>query len=303
MGKLKGPEAIPGSLAFLSEGNYLVPLDFWYRSLWNLDTGAIVDQQKLKRKYNRAFVVAPHEMVIAAAQSDGHIAVAELLTSRPICLLVGPNATVRQVVFGSHGKLIASLDQEDNTVRLWSWLVSSADAKKRSLHALWKDLKSDDLKVAYEAVAELTARGPAAVEFLKGRLKPVTADNEYAAAVKQLDAAESGTRNKAHERLKHAGRDAETWLREGLNKEISVEAKSLSPMRTVTACGRSARCKCWSTLGPPKLPKCSEHWARVRLRPMRPRRQELLLSAFTQLSRADLMIDATRAEPKIVLGA
>jgi hypothetical protein len=225
MGKLKGPEAIPGSLAFLSEGNYLVPLDFWYRSLWNLDTGAIVDQQKLKRKYNRAFVVAPHEMVIAAAQSDGHIAVAELLTSRPICLLVGPNATVRQVVFGSHGKLIASLDQEDNTVRLWSWLVSSADAKKRSLHALWKDLKSDDLKVAYEAVAELTARGPAAVEFLKGRLKPVTADNEYAAAVKQLDAAESGTRNKAHERLKHAGRDAETWLREGLNKEISVEAK------------------------------------------------------------------------------
>jgi RNA polymerase sigma factor (sigma-70 family) len=94
------------------------------------------------------------------------------------------------------------------------------------LEALWTDLASDDQAKAWRAAFQLAAAPKDATRLLTGRLKPVVVDAErLAKLIRDLDADDFDTRERASTELKNAGEVAVPHLRKALENNPSVEAK------------------------------------------------------------------------------
>jgi RNA polymerase sigma factor (sigma-70 family) len=151
------------------------------------------------------------------------------LTTGQKVALTGHREPVTQLAFSPDGHRLAS-GSGDSTALLWdvTRLGSGGQVPDgKVLAGLWKDLGVDDAKVVYAAVCQSAGAGDAAVAQLKLDFKPAVAiDAEKVAGwVRQLDADEFAQREKASQALADLGPDAETALREALEKAKSPEVR------------------------------------------------------------------------------
>jgi hypothetical protein len=142
----------------------------------------------------------------------------------------------------------------------------AADANQ--LAGLWNDLASPDGAKIAPAILKLVAHGDAAAAFLAGKLKTQRAPvdtKRIAELIRELDAADWRTREKAHKELASIGPEVVPFLREQLGKEPTAEVKAraeaiLAELEASGAADPAARRRSWAleVLGRIGSPRAAE---------------------------------------------
>jgi len=96
----------------------------------------------------------------------------------------------------------------------------------KELAAWWADLATDDAGRAHAAVWRL-AEAPAAVAYLRKRLRPASAEEikKIGKLIEELDSDTFAVRDKATKRLEALGGDIASVLREALSRKQPLEVK------------------------------------------------------------------------------
>jgi WD40 repeat protein len=157
---------------------------------------------------------------------DHTLRVYEVASGQEVLRRELPPATgVYSLAFAPDGRsLITGLS--DSTVLIWDLLPGTA-GKPRALPALWADLTHEEARRAHRALAELAARGDAAVTFLAGQLKPVPAVEaaRLAKMIADLDANRFEDRERASRALSKLGPVAAPALERAKATARSPEAR------------------------------------------------------------------------------
>jgi WD40 repeat protein len=130
--------------------------------------------------------------------------------------------------FSPDGRTLAT-GHPDGTILLWDVTLpgpAQGPARPGELEALWRDLGGDAAR-AYRAAWRLADLPREAVPFLRDRVKPAAPASKAttAALLRDLDADDRPTRDKASAALRALGRAAETALRDALARPASAEQK------------------------------------------------------------------------------
>jgi WD40 repeat protein len=153
---------------------------------------------------------------------------------------------VMSVAFLSDGRQLAT-GSPDTTALLWDLPTCALGKSPPKLTAAelpgrWADLTGDDARKAYRAFWALAAAPEEVMPLLRKHLKPAAAtdDGRVARLVKDLDADDFETREKATDELVKVGSAAEPALKKVLEGTPSVELKQrvellLGKLRTVSA--------------------------------------------------------------------
>lgn len=177
--QLSGPDGIARGLAFSADGRYLA-------SAAGLLLGG-----------------GPGET------HDNTLRVYELASGQEVLRWELPPYTgVYSLAFTPDGRKLLT-GMSDSTILVWD-VFPAAAGKPRPLPALWDDLKNADARRAHQALADLAARGDAAVTFLADRLRPTPATEaaQLAKFLADLDADDFAARERASRELAKLGASA-----------------------------------------------------------------------------------------------
>jgi RNA polymerase sigma factor (sigma-70 family) len=140
-------------------------------------------------------------------------------------------SVVMSVAFLPDGRRLATAGP-DTIVLLWDLPACAlggppAKVTAADMETLWTDLLSDDGHKSYRAMWTLAAASKDVLTLLRSRLKPaaVTEHNRLERLIKDLDADDFETREKATAELEQIGAAAEAPLRKALEQHPSAELK------------------------------------------------------------------------------
>jgi WD40 repeat protein len=138
------------------------------------------------------------------------------------CFAVSPDARTVAMGMGDTSILIRDLSS-----RLARAGFPDKDLEPQELERLWADLVSPDAAKAHQAVWRLVAGAPKAVAFLSTRMQPLAEKDlkAFKQWVADLDSPSFAVRTAADKNLRRSLFDAESVMREALQKKPSLEAR------------------------------------------------------------------------------
>jgi RNA polymerase sigma factor (sigma-70 family) len=225
-----------GSLTYSRDGKMLASSQFVGKTigLWEAATGK--ERCQLEGHHEMIFSLsfAPDGRTVASGSMDGTVRLWDLPTGKEIGRFEGHRGWVLSVAFAPDGKTLASSGL-DTTVLVWDvagrvgrTVPKPANLQPAELEALWADLAGDDAARAYRAIGTLSAAPEQSVPFLKGRLRPVTADDvrQLVRRIGDLDSDQFAVRQAAEEELmKKGAAGVEPALRQALAGNPTPETR------------------------------------------------------------------------------
>jgi RNA polymerase sigma factor (sigma-70 family) len=173
--------------------------------------------------------------VATGGGSDGPtVRVWELATGRQVRAFTGHRGGLRMVAFTPDGGAVTSAS-DDTTVMVWDVLDLTAAARPPlagppdDWDALWASLGDmADAAKAWRAIFRLSLHGDAAVEMLRGRVRPATSADEAAVQrlLADLDDGRFAVRERAEAELRKLGESAAPALRRAVATTTSKEVRS-----------------------------------------------------------------------------
>ncbi len=242
-GKLSRPRNSVESALFTPDGGFLVA-GSQNQSLyvWEMATAQIVLTLAGHTRPVTDIAISPDGRTIASGGGDHSIASDKphkirywnLYTGKELAHHTGHDENTTALAFSPDGKYLAS-GLRDTTALIWAVPESVRNSMKtteppgaQELEAAWQQLKDENAKKAYQAMAVLTSADNAAVLFLKDHLKPPQPidGNRIQELLKKLDDDEFAVRSRAQEELIKLGDLARKTIEEFANKTDSLEAKT-----------------------------------------------------------------------------
>jgi WD40 repeat protein len=181
--------------------------------------------------YLLSFAVSPDRRRAVSCQSDGGVAVYELVTGQVLAHFKGHREGVTAVAWTPDSNSVLS-GGGDHQVLVWDVSVRHLAGKVDKLSAqerleVWDRLARQPAKEAIKTLASLAADPEGSVALLAERLKPqpAVADATLDRIFKDLDDASFATRAKAARELKALGAGAVAGVRARSGKTTSAEVK------------------------------------------------------------------------------
>ena len=215
--------------------------DFSYRELalieaasgrerLRIDTGPIRDDRMIGDLLRPVFSRDGRLIAAAFPQHAGAIVVFDAASGKLLRRFKGHSLPVTCMEFSPDGtKLISG--SADCTAIIWD-LSDIAKARKpktltaAELDALWKDLASDDAKLAYRAITSLRDAGPQATELIRDRFKPQAIDRkEIERQIADLGSKDKATGDRAQAALQRMAPRIEPLLDDVFARELTPEAR------------------------------------------------------------------------------
>jgi RNA polymerase sigma factor (sigma-70 family) len=201
-------------------------------ALWDLRTG----EQKFARTglpgslFSLAFSADGRSLVTGGESGDLYLW--EIATGQELHRFIGHQGWIYGVAISSDSKLAASASSD---APVYVWDVTGCRGEKPlagpfpagEADRLWNGLNDENAANAFTAMRQLLRRPAAAVALLRERLKPTPAVDEKTVErlLRDLDADDFATREKATKSLEAFAHRAEPQMRKTLAGNPSVEAK------------------------------------------------------------------------------
>jgi WD40 repeat protein len=218
------------AVAFTPNGRWLASLGDQDRllRLWDVSTGKAVRQWKDAD----CLAISPAGRLIAASDHSGVVRLWDLFTGELVEQLKGHRGPVFSLAFAPDGRTLVS-GSADTTALVWDMVPlyqqrrsAGAALTARQLDALWNDLGSRDSALAYRAIGGLAVDAERSVPLLKCKLGAVWDTPErIAGLIRDLDADEFTTREKALAELEKLGEAALPALRKCLDNKPTLEQR------------------------------------------------------------------------------
>jgi dipeptidyl aminopeptidase/acylaminoacyl peptidase len=219
------------SLAYSLDGRLLAGFSKKGGAVWDAATGRQLLILLREELTNECLGFSPDGRLLASGNMDARVRVWELATGRELVTLQGNRGKVTAVSWFPDSRRLAS-GADDGTVLIWDLAAlakprSWTRGKPEALNALWADLGAEESAQGYAAVWSVTRARDEGVEFLKGRLSPITSpsEEELGRLVAGLDDRRFAVRVKASSTLRRLNRLAEPALRRALACKPSLELR------------------------------------------------------------------------------
>jgi RNA polymerase sigma factor (sigma-70 family) len=203
-----------------------------FLAVWDLASG----EQKLARTgvADNLFSVAlsADGRMLATGGGDGAVRLWEVATGQERHHFAGHERVISEVAFSPDGKVVAAAS---NDAPVFVWDVTGCYDKPPAAGplpageaaALWDGLNDGNAANAFAAMRQLLRRPGAAVALVRDRLKPVAVVDEQTLErlLRDLDADDFATREKAVTALEAVAGRAEGRLRKALAGNLTAEAR------------------------------------------------------------------------------
>lgn len=215
--------------------------DFSYRKLalieaasgrerLRIDTGPIRDDRMLADLLPPLFSRDGRLIAAVFPQHGGAIVVFDAATGKLLRRFQGHVLPVSCLEFSSDGTRLLT-GSKDCTALVWDLSEFTKARKPKNLtpaelDSLWKELASDDAKLAYRAIISLRDSGPQAIELIRARFKPQAIDlKEIERQIAALGSKEKATGDRAQAALQRIAPQIEPLLDDTFAKQLSPEAR------------------------------------------------------------------------------
>jgi WD40 repeat protein len=176
---------------------------------------------------------SPDGRMVASGDKLGFLCLRDVVTGRELCRIHAHPGQVFRVSFSPSGDRLVT-GSIDSTALIWDVTALLKDRLpqkrperlgERQLALLWQSLAGDDAAAAYRASWALSARPDEALPCLAKRLSPVveTSAQRLRDLIKDLEARDFRTRQRAEETLHYLGERATLVLRQALKEKPSLE--------------------------------------------------------------------------------
>ena len=200
------------------------------RERLRIDTGPIRDDRMIGHLLSPACSRDGRMIAAAFPQHADAIVVFDAASGKLLRRFKGHSLPVTCMEFSPDGTKFIS-GSADCTAIIWD-LSDIAKARKPKtltapeLDALWKDLASDDAKLAYRAITSLRDAGPQATELIRDRFKPQAIDRkEIERQIADLSSKDKATGDRAQAALQRIAPRIEPLLDDALAKQHTPEAR------------------------------------------------------------------------------
>jgi WD40 repeat protein len=227
----------PTALAYSSDGRTLAGFirsieDTGVRivelRLWEAATGCCIHRIDYAGETPRTLAFAPHGRRLAVGFTNGTIRLIDALTGKVLAKLEGHRGEIRALRFSPDGATLCSASA-DTTVLIWQTDVapSTRSVAPDRLELHWLALAGNDTAGIFQALATLASAPDQAVKLLREKLKPAAAVDviQLRRSIVELDSDDFSVRDKAMQRLRAAGEQAETEIAAAVKVKPSLEVR------------------------------------------------------------------------------
>jgi WD40 repeat protein len=215
-------------LAFAPDGRFLAVAGEGEQSLIHfceLATGKNRGQPIVCPERVTRIVFAPDGRTLAAITADRGVRVWDVETRQERSSFKGHDADIRCVAIAPDGRTLTT-GSTDATALVWD-LTGGITGTGVALPSLWAELASSSAEKAHRAVWGIVGHGDNAAEFVRERVKPVTAVSPEALARRVADVGSErfSVRERAFTELERVGTLAGPAVKVALEKPLPLEIR------------------------------------------------------------------------------
>jgi hypothetical protein len=234
--KVTLPIDVGDTLALAPDGCLAATADY-HGSLqvWDLEAGRLLMALRKKPGAPQRLAFSPDGKYFALCGADygppaladeRAIELVELVSGKVLCVhRLPPQSGVSTVSFSADGRKLVT-GMADTTTLIWQLDAVPSPKGTVPLDDLWTALAADDGKVAWQAMATLTATPLETVTFLKKHLRPAGVDRKVVLQlIADLDSDRFSVREMASKQLKQMGPEVQVLYREVLAGKPTLEVR------------------------------------------------------------------------------
>ena len=230
---LRGPQGMVVTVAFSADGRTIAG-GAKDRSLcwWDVASGNLLRRVMTGPDGGVSVVVfSPDQRMLASGHGDGTVCLWELATGQLRMRFQDGKDRILCLSFSADGRRLLS-GSGDGTAVIWEAFPGLGEENHpvTALDRLWKDLASQDAAVAFGAMRRLAQTPVQTARLLGQRLRPVRAldqatEDRIRRLIRDLDANDFATREKASQALASIGEAAAPLLRAMLTPNLPLEVR------------------------------------------------------------------------------